>query len=337
MVRTGFLILLALTLVPTTLASAGDGFPASGKVTGDRVNLRSGPSTNDPKIGQVSSGQVLTVLEETGSWLKVTAPSSVEAWISAQFVSPDGVVTGSGVNIRPQANQNHAPIGKATKGDRLTVIERVDGWAKIQAPASTHAWIHEKFVQMGAGRAAPTQVAGAMREMPPRPRNRMLDLAQQYLDVELEKRRNPEDMDMTPVIKLFEEVIASTSDEKIQAEAEKGLEEAKSWQRIAIVMRDAHIKVNEPAPRPPYPPLRETSNRETDYLAVGWVSGRGKLLLGGATHKLTRGGQTVYLLRSPDFKLNDFVGKRVGIKGSHVGWEGGRKVAIVEDVKVFAN
>ncbi len=337
MVRTGLLVLLSLTLVPAS-ASAGDRYPATGKVTGDRVNLRSGPSKNDPKIGQVSSGQMLTVHSKTGAWLKVSAPSSVEAWISGKYVSSEGVVTGSGVNIRPQANLNHAPIGKVQKGSRLQVLQRVGDWVKVKAPSSTKAWVHGDFVQVGARRAAPSQPAAASRQVPNRrPRNKMLDLAQQYLEVELEKRRNPENMDMGPVIKLFVEVQASATSEELKAEAAKGLDEARSWQRISEIMREAMAKIDEAPPRPPYPPLRETSENEQDYIAVGWMTGRGKLLFGGATHKLTRGGETVYLLRSPDFKLNDFVGKRVGIKGTHVGWEGGRKVAIVEDIKVFSN
>jgi hypothetical protein len=163
----------------------------------------------------------------------------------------------------------------------------------------------------------------------------MLDLAHHYMEVEREKWKTPESMDMDTPIRLLEEVIRSDASDEIKADAQKLLEEAQDWRRIANAVREANRAIDEPPPRPPYPKPRTTSDNEADYLAVGWIEGRGKLFGRGATHKMIRGGQTTYLLRSQDFRLNDFVGKRVGILGVPIGYEGGRKIILVEDIHIF--
>lgn len=333
MVRTGFLVAIIISIIPG-LAWAGD-FPAPGTVTGDKVRLRSGPSTNDPSLGHANRGDVLTVVGEQGDWLKVRCPGSAAVYISGKFVSPEGVVTGSGVRIRPTAGTKHAALGKVKKGDRLQVLGREGDWCKIRPPAATAVWISSRYVEIGGVKRAPrTENVGARRPVP-KPRNRVLDLARDYMEVEREKWKTPESMDMDTPIRLLEELLRGNWPEPVKQEAQTLLEEAQDWKRIADAVREANRAINEPPPRPPYPKRRSESDSEADYLAVGWIEGRGKLFGRGATHKMIRGGQTTFLLRSQDFRLNDFVGKRVGILGVPVGYEGGRKIILVEDIRIF--
>jgi hypothetical protein len=256
-------------------------------------------------------------------------------YISGKYVSPEGVVTGSGVRIRPTAGTKHAALGKAKKGDRLNVLGREGDWCKIRPPASTAVWISSRYVEIGGvRRSPPTENVGARRPVP-KPRNRILDLARDYMEVEREKWKTPESMDMDTPIRLLEELLRGNWPEPVKEEAQKLLEEAQDWKRIADAVREANRAINEPPPRPPYPKPRSSSNNEADYLAVGWIEGRGKLFGRGATHKMVRGGQTTFLLRSQDFRLNDFVGKRVGILGVPIGYEGGRKIILVEDIRIL--
>lgn len=65
--------------------------PRLGTVTGSRVNLRAGPTTADPVVGQVVRGARLTLLDEGDGWLLVERPTTGEkAWIFGRFVDPPG-------------------------------------------------------------------------------------------------------------------------------------------------------------------------------------------------------------------------------------------------------
>lgn len=322
----------SILLAPAAMAGPN----AEGTVTGDRVHLRAGPSTNDASVGFASKGDRLTILSTKAGWYQVRCPGNASVYIHSKYVSESGTVTGSTVNLRATPNTDHSPIGKTRKGDRVQVIGNTGEWVKIKAPTTTAVWIHSDYVQVGAvpGRRLRTAPAGAQgMRRPPVARHPALDVAQRYLS--LEKAKEPEAMDLEPAIRLFKEAMAGDASDGDKALAAAGLKEAERWQGISEVMREVNRPLQPMPVRTPYPPTRLRSDNENDYLAVGWVKGRGRLLFGGASHRLHRGEETIYLLKSEDFRLNDFVGKRVGIRGTVVGWEGSRKVVQVEDIHIF--
>ncbi len=73
--------------VNTVAAAPTEGLHA---VTGNRVNLRSGPSTANPVVDQVVRDQRVEVLEETpDGWLRIRVmETGLEAYIFGRFVAP---------------------------------------------------------------------------------------------------------------------------------------------------------------------------------------------------------------------------------------------------------
>lgn len=63
----------------------------SGTVTSDLVNLRSGPDTTYPTVGQVNEQTTVTITgrNATGTWWQICCPPGVPqaSWISAEFVN----------------------------------------------------------------------------------------------------------------------------------------------------------------------------------------------------------------------------------------------------------
>lgn len=59
-------------------------------VTGSAVNLRAGPGTNHPVVGQMDLGDLAIPLGETGGdWIRIEpADGGSEAWIFARFLEP---------------------------------------------------------------------------------------------------------------------------------------------------------------------------------------------------------------------------------------------------------
>jgi len=59
-----------------------------GYITADKVNFRTGPNTNKPRIEYLNTGDAVEILGETGSWLKCKALGQV-GYIKAEFVSTE--------------------------------------------------------------------------------------------------------------------------------------------------------------------------------------------------------------------------------------------------------
>lgn len=58
-----------------------------GKVTANRVNLRTGPGTNYPSITKVNRGDIVTIQEQAFGWYKVIlADKTTTGWIASWFV-----------------------------------------------------------------------------------------------------------------------------------------------------------------------------------------------------------------------------------------------------------
>ncbi|WP_299846138.1 SH3 domain-containing protein [uncultured Paracoccus sp.] len=58
-------------------------------VTGDRVNFRAGPSTNDRVIGAILRGSPVEILGQTEGWVQLRDAGGREGYMSLQFLSPE--------------------------------------------------------------------------------------------------------------------------------------------------------------------------------------------------------------------------------------------------------
>jgi hypothetical protein len=86
------------TPTPTpTSTPAPVAVPVAATVTTDRLNLRSGPSTEIARLTVVTRGMQLIVTGQIDdcAWLRVTAPDGVQGWVSGdpQFTSLDAACT----------------------------------------------------------------------------------------------------------------------------------------------------------------------------------------------------------------------------------------------------
>lgn len=82
------LMALSAVVLMAQLSWAAEGV----RVTAERVNLRSKPSTASQVVAKVSKGTILTVLGHESGWVRVAAPGSgAPAYISARLCEPTTV------------------------------------------------------------------------------------------------------------------------------------------------------------------------------------------------------------------------------------------------------
>jgi len=77
------------TPAPTNTPSPSPTPAPAASVTGDSINVRSGPGTVYPIVSQAQKGETLPVISRTqdGAWLEVALAGGKQGWVSAQLVA----------------------------------------------------------------------------------------------------------------------------------------------------------------------------------------------------------------------------------------------------------
>lgn len=110
----GWLVTLE-TAATTAVTPANSGNAAgSGKtvvVTGDTVNIRSGPSTDNQVVTQVGQGHSLAVLEQTGDWYCVRLADGSTGWVASWLVALRSAKTNTEMALLPnKAGQTSSAV-----------------------------------------------------------------------------------------------------------------------------------------------------------------------------------------------------------------------------------
>ena len=131
---------------------------ASGVITADELNIRSGPGKGYATVGSYSDGDKVTILEQF-TYNGTTWGCTNQGWISMDYVdvgesgstSSDetmtGTVIGNGLNIRSGAGSDYPAVGSLNYGDRVTILEEKKvgdtTWGK-----TTKGWVSLDFVAL---------------------------------------------------------------------------------------------------------------------------------------------------------------------------------------------
>lgn len=140
----------------TTGAKTADGY-----VTGDQLNIRSGPGTGYASVGSYNAGDHITILEQF-TYNGTTWGCTNQGWISMKYVdvgesasgnttdsngNMNGTVIGNGLNIRSGAGSDYPAVGSLNYGDRVTILEEKKvgdtTWGKI-----SNGWISLDYVSL---------------------------------------------------------------------------------------------------------------------------------------------------------------------------------------------
>ena len=132
---------------------------ASGVITADELNIRSGPGKGYATVGSYNDGDKVTILEQF-TYNGTTWGCTNQGWISMDYVDAgasenttddngnlNGTVIGNGLNIRSGAGSDYPAVGSLNYGDRVTILEEKKvgdtTWGKI-----TKGWISLDYVSL---------------------------------------------------------------------------------------------------------------------------------------------------------------------------------------------
>ncbi|MBI3317719.1 MAG: SH3 domain-containing protein [Candidatus Omnitrophica bacterium] len=121
----------------------------AGLITGDRVNLRAGPSLSYEILHHLPKGTRVQVVSKEGGWLAVLLPEEVSVYVSRGFLQVEGpkaTVKTRRVHVRAGAGTAFTSLGFLNTGDAVVVRRFVNDWAEIQPPPSFAGWVSDQYV-----------------------------------------------------------------------------------------------------------------------------------------------------------------------------------------------
>lgn len=133
---------------------------ATGYITGNQLNIRSGPGKGYATVGSYNAGDRVSILEQF-TYNGTTWGCTNQGWISMDYVdtgdsgntnddgavNQSGTVIGNGLNIRNGAGADYPAVGSLNYGDRVTILEKKTigdtVWGKIP-----EGWISLDYVSL---------------------------------------------------------------------------------------------------------------------------------------------------------------------------------------------
>ncbi|OPZ73796.1 MAG: N-acetylmuramoyl-L-alanine amidase LytC precursor [Firmicutes bacterium ADurb.Bin456] len=123
-------------------------------VTGNAINVRTGPSLDFTVLTIVNQGDRLPVLDKFYNWYYVNLPSGANGWVSGGMVrieqtmppglsADDGLtvmINADGVNIRCGPGTTYDIVARASYGQRYPVMETSGDWYKVWLGTGT-GWV----------------------------------------------------------------------------------------------------------------------------------------------------------------------------------------------------
>ena len=143
--------MLLLILIFSTINAYADNtgnenlYPYVGIVTGNRVNVRSGPSINYEVLGKADKEDRVVVRDAKKEWLCIEPPDNIILWVHGSYVQ-EGRITAYSVNVRSAPNTNSFIVGQLEKDNPVKIVSIDDEWVSILPPENTYAWISSEFV-----------------------------------------------------------------------------------------------------------------------------------------------------------------------------------------------
>ena len=116
------------------------------------LNLRSEGSTDGTRLGNLTYGARVEVMEKSGNWGRTK-----DGWICLDYVYQDGTtgsktasgtVTGSQLNIRSGPGKGYATVGSYNAGDKVSILEQFT-YNGTTWGCTNQGWISMDYVDVG--------------------------------------------------------------------------------------------------------------------------------------------------------------------------------------------
>lgn len=117
-----------------------------------RLNVRSGPSTQNAVLTGLEKGSYVTLISKSGNWWKVEFGAGRYGYCSADYIEPIQSYTetvcadGSRLNIRSGPSTGYSILSQYADGSTALVLSSSGGWAKVLFAGVRIGYVSEAYL-----------------------------------------------------------------------------------------------------------------------------------------------------------------------------------------------
>jgi len=321
-------------------------FPYTGEVTGDLVNVRSGPGLYYYPVAVLKKETRVTVEAQVGEWLALRPPEGVVGLVrksdlaidpsggTAAVASPKARVYASG----PQAKWQWCVATVLDQGDTIALAGPAEGeFVPVAPPKEMRVYILADYVRALPAGAAPTPPGEAAAGQPQPPGEaesdevaaliKAFEEADRALKAEMRKEIGQRDFDAAA--KRYQEIHDESDKDYIKRACQQRLafieglrEQQAEYRRVEALGRSLDERLAEIRAR--FADRRAEQDIERrmarkDFVAEGLVAPLE--ILEGVDYPIKfklvdQNNRPLVVLKSTRYDLSKFVGKVVGVRGT---------------------
>ncbi|HDR7498594.1 TPA: SH3 domain-containing protein [Bacillus toyonensis] len=153
----------------TSDATIKNGTQEVGTINATSLRVRSAANTSSSVLGNLKNGEKVTVLGKANGWAKINYQGK-EGYVSLEFVKLEagkqeekpaenitngtqevGTINATSLRVRSAANTSSPVLGNLKNGEKVTVLGKANGWAKISYQGK-EGYVSLEFVKLEAGK-----------------------------------------------------------------------------------------------------------------------------------------------------------------------------------------
>ncbi|MCG3796731.1 SH3 domain-containing protein [Bacillus toyonensis] len=153
----------------TSDATIKNGTQEVGTINTTSLRVRSAANTSSSVLGNLKNGEKVTVLGKANGWAKINYQGK-EGYVSLEFVKLEagkqeekpaeditngtqevGTINATSLRVRSAANTSSSVLGNLKNGEKVTVLGKANGWAKINYQGK-EGYVSLEFVKLEAGK-----------------------------------------------------------------------------------------------------------------------------------------------------------------------------------------
>ncbi|WP_144497287.1 SH3 domain-containing protein [Bacillus toyonensis] len=157
----------------TSDATIKNGTQEVGTINATSLRVRSAANTSSSVLGNLKSGEKVTVLGKANGWAKINYQGK-EGYVSLEFVKLEagkqeekpaenitngtqevGTINATSLRVRSAANTSSTILGTLKNGEKVTVLGKANGWAKINYQGK-EGYVSLEFITIGKDSIDPT-------------------------------------------------------------------------------------------------------------------------------------------------------------------------------------
>lgn len=178
----------------------------TGKITKNRVRIRTQPSLDSPILKEMNQGDMLIVIGETEDFFAVQPPAGIRAYVFRAYIIDD-VVEANKVNVRLDPDLDSTVIAQLSQGDRVNgqISSLNSKWLEITPPASAKFYVAKDYVENLGEPSVMTTIEKRREEV-----SQLLNST--YLSSQNEMQKSFPEIDLEPIYNSYNRVINQYSD-----------------------------------------------------------------------------------------------------------------------------